>query len=474
MDRMSPQDASFLHIENADNQMHIGSVTIFEGPAPTYDEIVELIGARLRHAPRYRQKVRFVPLSLARPVWVDDPHFNVGYHVRHTALPAPGGEAELQRMAGRVMSQQLDRTRPLWEIWLVEGLSEGRWALLSKVHHCMVDGVASTDLLSVLFDDERAGESPAGDVWSPAREPSALELVASSVALRAFDPREPLRDLTARALAPRDTARRLVELARGGSAMARAVRPARGSSLSGQVGPHRRWSWARARLSDVTTVRAAFGGTVNDVVLSVVANGFRELLQSRGESVEGRTVRTMVPVSVRRPHDRGVYDNRVSAVFADLPVGVGDPVERLHAVRAQMDGLKESKQAVAGEVLVSLSGFAPPMLLALGARIAVRAPQLNVETATTNVPGPQRPVYTLGRRLLETFPYAPVLGPIRIVVSIFSYDGALGFGVVGDLDGAPDIDVLSAGIERGLAELVAAAGGSEPVPAPEAPKAVRA
>ena len=236
------------------------------------------------------------------------------------------------------------------------------------------------------------------------------------------------------------------------------MRPVGSSSLTGQIGPHRRWSWAQARLTDVKTIRRELGGTVNDVVLAIITNGFRELLESRGEQVaEGQVVRTMVPVSVRRKGEKGVYNNRVSAVFASLPVGTADPAARLASIRAEMDGIKQSKQAVAGDVLTSMSGFAPPLLLALGSRLVTLSPRLNMHTATTNVPGPQQPVQTLGRRLLESYPFVPVVGSIQIVVAIFSYDGGLYFGVTGDYEGAPDIDVLTAGIEHGMDELLALA-----------------
>jgi WS/DGAT/MGAT family acyltransferase len=236
------------------------------------------------------------------------------------------------------------------------------------------------------------------------------------------------------------------------------MRPVESSSLNGPIGPHRRWSWAEASLGDVKEVRAQLGGTVNDVVLTVITNGFRALLDSRGEDVaRERVVRTMVPVSVRRRGERGVYNNRVSAVFASLPVGIEEPERRLSTIRAEMDGVKQSKQAVAGDVLSSMSGFAPPLLLALGSRLVTSAPRLNMHTATTNVPGPQVPVETLGRRMLQSYPFVPVVGSIRIVVAIFSYDGGLYFGVTGDYDGAPDIDVLTAGIADGMADLLAIA-----------------
>jgi diacylglycerol O-acyltransferase / wax synthase len=453
MDSMSPLDASFLYIEGQNTPMHIGGVSIFEGPPPPFERLQEMVAAKLPLVPRYRQKVRFIPLSLGAPVWVDDPHFSLGYHVRHSAIPAPGGEDQLRRMAGRVFSQRLDRSKPLWELWMVEGLSESRWALLSKVHHCMVDGVAATDLMAVMFDDTSQPDADAR--WEPAPEPGSAALALRTLRRRTLDPREQLRALRVTAVAPRESLRAAGEIARGALSFGRALRPPSRSSLAGPVGPHRVWSWARLRLSDVKAVRAELGGTVNDVVLAVVSKGFRDLLDSRSEPVEDRTLRTLVPVSVRRPGERGVYNNRVSAVVASLPVDLADPMERLDAVRSQMDGLKESKQAVAGDVLTSLSGFAPPLLLALGSRLMIRAPQLSIHTGTTNVPGPQHPVQTLGCRLLESFPYVPLIGQVRIVVAIFSYDGGLYFGVTGDAETASDIDVLTAGVERGMSELVA-------------------
>jgi WS/DGAT/MGAT family acyltransferase len=461
MEPMSSLDASFLHMEDRARHMHIGGVSIFEGPPPPFERLEQMVGGKLGLVPRYRQKVRFVPLGIGQPVWVDDPHFNLGYHLRHTALPAPGSEEQLRKMAARVFSQPLDRSKPLWELWMVEGLSENRWALLSKVHHSMVDGVAATDLMSVMFDDRTKAASSGS--WAPAPEPSGAELVLRTVTRRTFDPREQLRSARDAAQRPREQLRNARSLAGALVAAGRSVRPASASSLIGPIGPHRAWSWARVRLSDVKAVRAELGGTVNDVVLTIVARGFRELLESRGESVEDMVVRTLVPVSVRRPGEKGTYNNRVSGVMVGLPVGMVDPLERLAAIREQMDGVKESKQAVAGDVLVSLSGFAPPMLLALGSRLMGRMPQLGLHTGVTNVPGPQQPVQTLGRRLLESFPFVPVLGPARVVVAIFSYDGGLYFGVTGDLDSAADVDVLTAGVERGMAELQALV---EPVPPP--------
>ncbi len=453
MDRLSPQDASFLHVENDVNHMHIASVAIFEGPPPPYDEIVEMVASKLHRVPRYRQRVHFVPLDLGRPVWVDDPHFNIRYHIRHTAMPAPGSEEQLRNLVGRVMAQQLDRSKPLWEMWVAEGLEGGRWAVLSKTHHCMVDGVSGTDLLTVVMDDSPDPVREETPPWTPEPAPSQAGLLAETLRLRAFSPYEMSRSVRSALRAPRRVAAALRELGPGMLSLGSVALPVE-TSLNGPIGPHRRWGWAGTTLEDVKTIRRALGGTVNDVVLAVITKGFRELLLARGEEVEGRVVRTLVPVSVRRKDERGTYNNRVSAMFAELPVGLEDPVARLAALREQMEGLKEQKQAVAAEVLTSLTGFAPPLLLALGGRLFARMPQRNVQTVTTNVPGPQKPMYAAGRRMLQAMPYVPLAGSVRIGIAIFSYAGALTFGVTGDYDTTPDLDVLCHGIEEGIEELL--------------------
>jgi diacylglycerol O-acyltransferase / wax synthase len=463
MQTMSHVDASFLHIEDAVSHMHIGPVGIFEGPAPGPGEVPAAIAARLPLVPRYRQKVRFVPYDLGRPVWVDDPHFNLDYHVRRTALPSPGGDQELRNLVGRVMSQQLDRDKPLWELWVAEGLDQGRWALISKVHHCMVDGVAASDLLSVLLDSERDPGPPAPDAWTPGPEPGPAELVARALAERAASPYEGLRAALAAVRAPHRLVGEAFEVWRGLASLQQVAAPGSATSLNGPLGPHRRWAWARSRLADVKRIREAHGGTVNDVVLAVITGGFRALLLARGEDVQARVVRTTVPVSVRAGHERGAYDNKVSAMFADLPVNIADPVARLESIRQQMHTLKRSGQAVAAERLTALSGFAPAELLALAGRAASQVPQRAVNTVTTNVPGPQHPLFLCGRRMLEAFPWCPLVGHLRIGVAIFSYDGNLTFGVTGDHDTTPDISVLCEGIERGIEQLLP---GSPPNGAP--------
>ena len=462
VDRLSPLDASFLQIEDDVNHMHIGGVSLFEGPPPAYGELVGAVAGRLPLVPRYRQKVAFVPLDLGRPVWVDDPHFNIEYHVRHTALPTPGGDEQLHLLVGRLMSQALDRHKPLWELWMVENLGGGRWAVVSKVHHCLVDGVSSVELMTVIFSASPEPLPPVPDDWQPAAAPSRAELAAAAVKDLAVSPYRQARGLGTAVRRPGDALERVQAVTRGLRSMSHLVRPTPSTSLNGPIGPHRRYASCTVSLDDVKAVRAGLGGTVNDVVLAVVTGGFRALLASRGEEVDGRVVRTMVPVSVRArdlpgaARGDGTLNNQVSAMFADLPVGTADPVERLASIRGQLEGLKESRQAVAGEALTSLSGFAPPLLLALAARVSTRlAPgSTNVNTVTTNVPGPQFPLYLCGRQMLCSTPYVPIAGPFRVNVAAFSYNGQVSFGITGDYDTAADIDVLARGIEASLAELV--------------------
>jgi len=461
VDRMSPQDASFLHIEDDVSHMHIASVGIFEGPEPPFTDIVSMIDSKLDLVPRYRRVVRTVPLELGRPVWVDDPHFNIEYHLRHTALPSPGGEAELRKLVGRVMSQPLDRSKPLWEIWVVEGLEDGHWAVMAKTHHAMVDGVSGTDLLALIMDISPEPSIPEPATWTPEPAPSGLQLAAQASIDLLRSPYEQVQALRSAAAVPRQAFDQVREVVKGLTAMTGLVRRTPLSSLNGPLGPHRRYAWASTMVSDIKAIRRGLGGTFNDVVLAAITNGFRELLLERGESVD-RVVRSLVPVSVRARDDRGravgdgTLQNKVSAMFAELPVSITDAAERLRAVSAQMEGLKESKQAVAGEALTSMSGFAPPMLLALGVRLSTRIPQRNVNTVTTNVPGPQIPLYVCGRRMLKAYPYVPLAGQVRVGIAIFSYNGEVNFGVTGDYDTTADLDVLCGGIEEGITQLLKA------------------
>ena len=458
VDRMSPLDASFLHIEDGVSHMHIASVGIFEGPEPPFVELQSMIERKLALVPRYRCVIRHVPLELGRPVWIDDPHFNIEYHVRHTALPSPGGEAELRKLVGRVMSQPLDRSKPLWEIWVVEGLDEGNWAVLSKTHHAMVDGVSGTDVLGVIMDRSPDQPSIAALPWKPSPPPSGFRLATDATVELLRSPYEQWNAFRNAVSVPRQALEHSVSVVRGLTAMMGLARRTATSSLNGPLGPHRRYGWASTTVSDIKAIRNQLGGTFNDVVLAAITNGFRELLLSRGESVD-RVVRTLVPVSVRPRADSGLavgdgtLQNKVSAMFAELPVSIADAPARLRAVSRQMEGLKDSRQAVAGEALTSMTGFAPPMLLALGMRVSTRMAQHQVNTVTTNVPGPQVPLYMGGRQMIRAFPYVPLGAQMRIGVAIFSYNGEVSFGVTGDYDTTEDLDVLCRGIEEGIRQM---------------------
>ncbi|WP_051711789.1 WS/DGAT/MGAT family O-acyltransferase [Spirillospora albida] len=453
---MSGLDASFFLLEDENTPLHVASVFVFDGPAPSYGDLVRAIVAKLPLVPRYRQRVRGVPLHLGRPVWVDDPHFQILYHVRHTALPAPGTAEQLRNLSGRVLAQRLDPGKPLWELWLVEGLEEGRWALIAKVHHCMVDGVAGMDLATVMFDLTPDYVPPGEpEPWEAEPEPSDPYLLVDS-ARRAVT--RPLAQITdaARGAGVLREAGRIRDFALGlGRTTARFTTPSAGS-LNGPIGPHRRWCWQDLPLAEVKRVRAALGGTVNDIVLAAATAGYRDLLNGRGGVTEDTVVRSAVPVSVRGTGEEG--GNRVAAVFVNLPVGVDDPLERLRRIREQTDDVKRTDQAAGTKTITRLTDTAvAPALLSLGTRIPVRLRQDLVQTVTTNVPGPDFPLYVMGRRLLGMHPYVPLTGGIRIVTAIVSYCGTLHFGLTADFDAVPDLDVLGKGVRSGLDELLRAA-----------------
>jgi WS/DGAT/MGAT family acyltransferase len=462
MDTMSAMDAGFYFAESENTPMHVGSVAVFSGPAPSYGDLVRLLVGKLPQVPRYRQRVRPVPLHLGRPLWVDDEHFQVLYHVRHTAVPSPGSAEQLRNLAGRVLGQRLDMAKPLWEVWLVEGLEGGRWALISKVHHCMVDGVAGTDLMELIFDADPAAAHPEPVAWTPERAPSTVAVLVGSLQETVVHPVRQLAALPGVGL----VAQLPGALLRTGGAvretlpgLVRQLRTPVARTLNGSVGPHRRWSWAETDLDAVKKVRAGLGGTVNDVVLAAITRGFRDLLAGRDELVDGVTVRSMVPVSVRRESERGTLDNQVSAVFVELPVAEPDPVARLVALRRQMDEHKKMLDALDARSIIGLGDFVAPTLLALGTRAGIRAGQPLIQTVTTNVPGPRVPLYVTGRRMAALYPYVPVAAGLRVSIGIFSYLRAMTFGINADFDAFPDVEVLAAGIGRGMAELVQAASG---------------
>ncbi len=449
---MGSLDAVFIAVEDSINHMHIGSVGIFEGPAPEYEAWRTLVAAKLQFVPRYRQRVREAPLSVGRPLWIDDVRFDLDYHLRHTAVPPGGGRVALEQLVGRVMSQPLDRGRSLWEMWMIAGLDDDRWALLSKVHHCMVDGIAGSDLLSVVMDLQPDAPVPVPGDWTPASEPSVIDLARTSVGTAIASVPGRLGAGLDVLRAPWHVWARVYDVAAG---IGRIASPSRrgGSSLTGPIGSHRRWTRTQVALDDIKTIRGTLGGTVNDVVLTAVTRGFRELLLARHEAVEGRTIMTLIPVSTRAREVQGVLDNRVSAVYALLPIGIDDPVEMLNSIRGQMESLKRSHEADASAAIVGAGDVAPPIVAAALARAIVHAQPI-VQTVATNVPGPQVPLYVCGRRMLDAYPYVPIAGHIRIGVAIWSYCGTVYFGVTGDWDGAPDIDRLASGIDLGFEDLL--------------------
>jgi diacylglycerol O-acyltransferase len=457
-DRLTALDASFLAQEGPCSHMHVGGLTLFEGPAPPYDELLDALRMRLHLVPRYRQKLAVPPAGTGRPLWVDDPTFNIEYHVRHTALPAPGAEDQLLRLTGRIFSQQLDRARPLWEIWLVEGLEGGRFALLSKSHHAMIDGISGIDLATVLFDlspvpaDVEHPDQP----WQPAPEPTPAQVLAAGARSLL---RGGARTATAAATMlgrPGATLHGAREAAEGiGEIVWAGMNPAPETPLNVEIGPHRRYVVVRGRLADFKAVKDAFGGTVNDVVLAVVSGALREWLHGRGVRTEGLELRALVPVSIRGEHERGALGNRIAAMRGPLPVYVEDPVARLDTVRQAMDGLKESKQAVGAEVMASVQNFAPPTILAQASRLNFSTRLFNL--IVTNVPGPQFPLYVRGRELLEVAPVAFLPRDHALAIAIMSYNGQMNFGLLGDYDALPDIQDIADGIEAALAELLARA-----------------
>jgi WS/DGAT/MGAT family acyltransferase len=395
-------------------------------------------------------------------VWVDDPHFNAAYHVRHTALPSPGGEDELRRLTGRVFSQQLDRSKPLWELWLVEGLAEDRFALLSKTHHALVDGISGVDIITVLFDTspDPMPAAPPDHEWVPKPVPREAQLLADALLERATAPGEIARGIRAALRGPRAVAKALGGALVGVGAMAWAgLQPAPPSIFNVPIGPHRRFTWVRGDLAEFKAVKNELGGTVNDVVLAVVSGALGRYMRLQGEATEDVELRAMVPMSTRADVERGALGNRVTAMWAPLPVGITDPVKRLNTISAAMRELKESGQAVGAEMLTRLSGFAPPTIVNQAARLAARQRMFNL--VVTNVPGPQIPLYLLGRRLEAIFPMVPLTSNTALGIAIMSYDGQLNFGLTTDYDGLPDVDLLADELRSAIAEL-AAAGAPSP------------
>ena len=464
-DRLTGLDASFLHLERSGAHMHVASTSIFEGPAPSHEEFRDHIASRLHLVPRFRQKLRFVPLDQGRPVWVDDPYLNLDYHVRQTALPAPGSDEQLRNLAARIFSQQLDRSKPLWELWLVEGLDDGRFAIIGKSHHALVDGISGVDITTVLFDLDREpeGQSSPPPPWLARPEPTDLQLLQEAVRERLTSPGEIVRGVRRALRGPRKVLRGVGATTK----MVGAGLAAPHSVFNVDIGPHRRFAMTQANLDDLKRVKDAHGGTVNDVILSVVAGGLGRYLRARGHETEGVELRAMVPVSIRATDERGALGNRITAMMAPLPIGEEDPVERLRVLTAEMGDLKASGQAVGAEILTKLTDFAPTTIASQAARLQPAQRFFNL--VVTNVPGPQFPLYLLGRRMESIFPMVPLAQKQALCVGIMSYNGQVNFGLIGDYDAMADLESFALDLEEATAEAIATApagpGGASLKPA---------
>lgn len=460
MDRLTSIDAEFLYLEDGISHMHIAGACVFGDPKPTLEEIELLVASKLPTIPRYRQRVHPVPFGLGRPVWVDDPHFDIKYHLRRAGLPAPADDKTFAELVAQLMSQPLERDRPLWEITLVEGLRDDRWALVFKVHHAMVDGVSGVGLLSAILDLEVDAALPVEEPWTPQPSPSSPWFVLDAWWGLTQDAARSVSGLPHAIANPVEAAQGLLEVGRGMWNFIPGLSSTPTTSIDGKIGPSRSWATSSTDLGDVKAIGKLHGGTVNDVVLAAVAAGHRELLLSRGEDPAELVIRTLVPVSTRRGDELDVPDNRVTAILYDLPVDEPDPVTRLSRVHEEMDVLKAAHMAEAGDVVLHLLDLAPPMILGTVSKLAERVmqdnPQHSVNTVTTNVPGPQFPLYCLGREMLEYQPFGPIAHGIRICTAILSYNGKLAFGVTGDRATMPDVGVLAEAIPAAIEELLQA------------------
>jgi WS/DGAT/MGAT family acyltransferase len=470
-ERLTAQDTTFLHIESPHQPQHVGSLGILEGGPLRdasgnlrIDDARRLIGERLHLVPRFRKRLMSVPLQQGRPVWVDDERFDIDYHVRLTALPAPGNEEQLLALFSRLQEHLLDRARPLWELWFVDGLEGDRVAIIQKTHHCLVDGISAVALATVLYD---LGPEPTRfdpEPWRPVPPPSGPQLLFESLYERAVEPAELARSFRAALRGPRqlvDRARDVVQ------AVAANTSTAPLAPWNVPISPHRRWLPVRVPLDEVKAIKDAataderLGGKVslNDVVLAAVTAGLRAFLDHRAQPLDELALKAMVPVTMRAREERdaasasggAALGNRVAAMNAPLPVGEADPVTRLRSIVDEMRVLKESGAAVGADLLMQMTNYAPPTVMAAASRLVVRARPFNL--TITNVPGPQFDLYCMGSRVLEAFPYVGIIDGQALTVAVLSFAGQLGFGITSDRDVLPDLDVLAAGIQSGFDEL---------------------
>lgn len=468
-ERLSALDDSFLELEDGVSHMHIGAVAIFDAAPLTTPEggidiarIEDAVAAGLYRIPRYRQKLARVPL-FDHPVWVDDAKFNLHYHVRHTHLPAPGDERGLKRLAGRLMSQELDRGKPLWELWVVEGLEGGRFAIVTKVHHCMIDGVGSVELTGAMMratpdDDLLLAEPP--PVWSPRPAPSGAELFLSELAHRVGAPLAVARRAVSE---PAALARGVIDGARGlAEVVATGLSPASPTPLNVDTGPHRRFDWLEMDLEEIRKIRKSLGGTINDVVLAITAGALRRFLHRRGDDVDGLDFRVMMPVNVRTADTRAQLGNKVAMLTARLPLDEPGARHRLERVIAETTRSKHSSQASGMQALEEISDGTFTTLLTQFARLTALSRPYNV--IVTNVPGPPFPIWLLGAKMLSVAPLVPLFANQALGIALFSYDGRLFWGFNADWDALPDLHelVLAAGHElEALASAASVAGAVE-------------
>jgi WS/DGAT/MGAT family acyltransferase len=469
VDRLSSLDTSFLHLEDGLTPMHVGSVMVFDKPTDgfDYDNLVTLISRRIALSPRYRQRVRHVPGRLANPVWVDDERFDVTYHVRRSALPQPGSDEQLEELVARIQPRPLDQNRPLWEVYLVEGLASDRFAIVTKTHQALVDGLHAVDIGHLIVDGRPGQDEELPAAWRPSREPTNAELLVGALADTVRGPGQVLETVQSGVADLKATAGRVAGAA--GEVLTTLVRvsarPAPTSPLNADVGRARRFVMIGTDLEDYRRVRSRLAtGTfaeevsVTDVILATIAGAFRSWLLTRGEAVHPSTaIRAMVPVSVQGGHpEDGIPTGReLAAAFVDLPVGEPGPSMRLHqiafAMRQQMEG-----RALGADTLAGLTGFSPPTMHALGARLGSAVSRRLFNVAITNVPGPQQPLYCGGARMVSTYPVEPLSPSQALSIGLTSYDGGVYYGLYADRDALPDADVLGQSVLDSLAELLEA------------------
>ncbi len=472
--RLSAVDASFLHLEKAGARLHVASVTVFDGPTPPYDELRAHIESRLHLVPRFRQRLAEIPLEQGRPVWVDDPHFNLRYHLRHAGLPAPGSEEQLKNLAGRVFAQRLDRTKPLWELLLVDGLGayagtagsgarDAGFALIAKSHHALVDGISAVDITTVLFDTDPDAPPPSAPrrAWTARPLPTGAQLLSDALVERATRPAELVRTARAFARRPREVVRNARDTLQSMGALGFAgLSPVAPTPLNVRTGPHRRYTWVDAQLGELQGIKDSLGGTVNDAVLAVVAGALGHFLRHRGVDTRDLVLKALVPVSVRAEADQGALGNEVAPMWVSLPVGIEDPVAQFSAIRDSVATGADARQAVGARTLTELAGFASPTIMSQAARLQQR--QRSFHLVVTNVPGPQVPLYLLGRRLRALYPVVPLAERQALGIAVLSYDGRLGFGLLADYDALPDLDVLADALRGSIDALAAGASVAAP------------